>query len=89
MSDLQLALKEAGLLDIVEAKAKELGTTIEGAIRSLQDTGAEVALRKKAEAYAGRAVTEEEFELFREFGTTWLSEVPPSAVEEWGSRNAD
>lgn len=43
MSDLQIALKEAGLLDIVEAKAKELGTTIEGAIRSLQDVCSEQA----------------------------------------------
>lgn len=35
MSDLQIALNEAGLLGIVEAAAKRMGTTIEGAIKSL------------------------------------------------------
>ena len=35
MSDLRLALQEAGLLAMVEAKAHSLGTTIEGAIRAV------------------------------------------------------
>lgn len=33
MSNLQFALQEAGLLSIVEAEAKRLGTTVEGAIK--------------------------------------------------------
>lgn len=35
MSELQIALRNAGLLEIVEAKAREFGTTIEEAIKLL------------------------------------------------------
>lgn len=89
MSDLQIVLRDMGILDAAEAKAKALGTSIEGALRMWVCDETEALLRKRAEEYAGRQVTDEELALFKEFGTTWLSEVPPSAVEEWGNRYAD
>lgn len=47
MSDLQIALHDAGLLDIVEAAAKRMGTTIEGAIKSLGNKTEGVAEKPK------------------------------------------
>lgn len=46
MSELQIALKNAGLLEVVEARAREFGTTIEEAIKLLA-VGKTVDIRPK------------------------------------------
>ena len=51
MSELQVALKNAGLLEIVETKAREFGTTIEETIKLL-------ASDKIADAYRKPGTTE-------------------------------
>lgn len=87
MTTLELGLQQAGLLDLAYAKAKELGTTIEGALRSLLVTDQAVVCEKsfeqwkaKAEAFAGRELQDYSVVLYKMFGKVNASEL---TSDEW------
>ena len=70
---------ERGMQGLSGCTAKE---SVEQVERCMPGSAEWAELERRAEAYAGRPVTQDEVFLFKHFGTTNLSQVPKHMLDE-------